>query len=246
MRVRLGSQRSYCALLTAATDAEDKLYTYTIITTDSNKQLHFLHDRMPVILDNGSEDMFQWLDSARSEWSNDLQGLLKPYRGDLECYPVSQDVGKVGNDSPSFIVPLDSAENKQNIVNFFGNQKKQASSEAKKEQLAGHPEEANETGTLPVVKAGEERETVDEWESEEDHALKPAPPGAGEKRKRGIEDGSPESPHQSVKVQANPGESPVKTPATSKKTRSATSNGTVAKASPKKGGSQKITSFFGK
>lgn len=26
-------------------DAEDKLYTYSIITTDSNKQLSFLHDR---------------------------------------------------------------------------------------------------------------------------------------------------------------------------------------------------------
>ena len=54
---------------------------------------------MPVILDNGSDDMFTWLDSKRSEWSKELQSLLKPFGGELECYPVSKDVGKVGNDS---------------------------------------------------------------------------------------------------------------------------------------------------
>ena len=82
-------------------DAEEKLYTYTIITTDPNKQLGFLHDRMPVILDNGSDDMFTWLDSKRSEWSKELQSLLKPYQGELDCYPVTSEVGKVGNDSVS-------------------------------------------------------------------------------------------------------------------------------------------------
>ena len=34
-------------------------------------------------------------------------------------YPVKKEVGKVGEDSPLFIVPLDSAENKSNIANFF-------------------------------------------------------------------------------------------------------------------------------
>jgi hypothetical protein len=32
---------------------------------------------------------------------------------------VKKEVGKVGEDSPLFIVPLDSAENKSNIANFF-------------------------------------------------------------------------------------------------------------------------------
>ncbi|KAK7542294.1 uncharacterized protein J3D65DRAFT_548352 [Phyllosticta citribraziliensis] len=105
--------------------SEQKLYTYTIITTDSNKQLKFLHDRMPVILDNGSEALRTWLDPNRNEWTKELQSLLKPYDGELECYAVSKDVGKVGNDSPSFIIPIDSKENKNNIANFFGNQKSQ-------------------------------------------------------------------------------------------------------------------------
>src|SRR5579862_5924530 len=34
-------------------------------------------------------------------------------------FPVKKEVGKVGEDSPLFILPLDSAENKSNIANFF-------------------------------------------------------------------------------------------------------------------------------
>ncbi|KAF2238132.1 DUF159-domain-containing protein [Viridothelium virens] len=110
-------------------DSEEKLYTYSIITTDANKQLQFLHDRMPVILNNGSDEVRTWLDPGRAEWNKELQSLLKPYQGELECYPVSKDVNKVGNNSPSFVVPLNSSENKNNIANFFGNQKKAAQTE---------------------------------------------------------------------------------------------------------------------
>lgn len=80
---------------------------------------------MPVLFNPGSEKIKQWLDPGRYEWSRDLQALLKPFDGELEVYPVSKDVGKVGNSSPSFIIPLDSRENKSNIANFFANAKKQ-------------------------------------------------------------------------------------------------------------------------
>jgi putative SOS response-associated peptidase YedK len=95
----------------------EPLYTYTIITTDSNKQLRFLHDRMPCIL--GAAEARVWLDPGRCEWTRELQALLRPYEHELECYPVSSEVGKVGNNSERFIVPLDSAANKANIANFF-------------------------------------------------------------------------------------------------------------------------------
>ncbi|KAJ5662329.1 uncharacterized protein N7477_009945 [Penicillium maclennaniae] len=104
--------------------SEDKLYTYTVITTSSNSYLNFLHDRMPVILDPGTEAISKWLDPNRTTWSDDLQSILKPYDGELECYPVSKEVGKVGNNSPDFIVPVNSKENKNNIANFFANAKK--------------------------------------------------------------------------------------------------------------------------
>jgi hypothetical protein len=34
-------------------------------------------------------------------------------------YPVKKEVSKAGEDSPLFIVPIDSAENKSNVANFF-------------------------------------------------------------------------------------------------------------------------------
>lgn len=78
---------------------------------------------MPVILDYGSEEMRTWLDPTRKTWSKELQSILKPYEGELECYPVSKEVGKVGNNSPDFIIPVNSKENKSNIANFFANAK---------------------------------------------------------------------------------------------------------------------------
>lgn len=76
---------------------------------------------MPVIFDPTSSSIATWLDPSRKQWSDELQGLLKPFEGDLDVYRVSQDVGKVGNNSPTFIVPLDSKANKSNIMNFFNN-----------------------------------------------------------------------------------------------------------------------------
>ena len=121
---------------------EEKIYTYSIVTTDSNKQLNFLHDRMPVILENGSAEVRTWLDPGRYEWSKELQTLLKPFDGELECYPVDKAVGKVGNNSPDFVIPVASRENKNNIANFFANAsdkkgKKQEDSPAAKQQASG-------------------------------------------------------------------------------------------------------------
>ena len=81
---------------------------------------------MPAILEPGSVEMKNWLDPTLRTWSKDLQSALRPYEGELECYPVPREVGKVGNDSPDFIIPINSKENKNNIANFFANAKKQS------------------------------------------------------------------------------------------------------------------------
>lgn len=73
---------------------------------------------MPVILDPDTPEFRKWLD-PNEPWSPEIAKILKPYEGDLLCYPVKKEVGKVGEDSPSFIVPINSAENKSNIANFF-------------------------------------------------------------------------------------------------------------------------------
>ena len=224
--------------------SDEKHYTYTIITTDSNKQLSFLHDRMPVILENGSDQIRTWLDPGRAEWSKELQSLLQPFQGELDCYPVSKDVGKVGNNSPTFIVPVASTENKQNIANFFSNAKKSAKGAEEKEKVKKEEAEIEEKG-LNVDQDTEEKRMTMEQSRAEDNAPVPvvAPtrsPKKGLKREHEADDDAA-FPVKSFKTDA---QSRVKS--SEKQARSAISNGTV-KGSPAKskdGGSQKITKFF--
>ncbi|EXJ76217.1 uncharacterized protein A1O5_00725 [Cladophialophora psammophila CBS 110553] len=220
-------------------DTEEKLYTYTIITTDANKQLQFLHDRMPVILDPGTEAVKLWLDPTRNKWSKELQAILKPYEGELECYQVDSAVGKVGNNSPSFIVPIDSKENKKNIANFFSN----ASAKKPKDQVEEKPEAT--------------RAAVEDTEGENKDAPLPAtttPIEEKQGQKRQHDDEPQESP---TKKQAKLSSSLTQTlksppPKTtlSKKPKSATSNKDMTlKTSPAKKvepGMQRITNFFTK
>ncbi|KAK4626708.1 Abasic site processing protein [Fulvia fulva] len=160
--------------------SEEKLYTYTVITTDSNKQLKFLHDRMPVILEPGSEAMKMWLDPNNVGWSKELQSLLKPYDGELDCYPVDKGVGKVGNNSPSFVIPVDSKENKKNIANFFGNQKATAKDVAAKNEVAKKAEEVKTEGADIKQDPEENRGTTTKAENTEDNAPLPKPDGVSE------------------------------------------------------------------
>jgi putative SOS response-associated peptidase YedK len=210
-------------------DSDEKLYTYTIITTDSNKQLNFLHDRMPVILDPGTDAIKMWLDPTRTKWSKELQSLLKPFEGRLECYPVNKEVGKVGNNSPDFIIPVDSKENKKNIANFFGNAKAKADN---------------------VGKEPDENRATKDHESTEDNAPLPVPSSQEAKgQKRSMADGE-EKAAKATKVDSSPlkASSPSK-PVAAKKARSATSNAAnTLKKSPQKGepGMQRIDNFFAK
>jgi putative SOS response-associated peptidase YedK len=241
-------------------DAEEKLYTYTIVTTDPNEQLKFLHDRMPVIFDNGSEEIKTWLDPKRSSWSKELQGLLKPYEGELECYPVSKDVGKVGNNDPSFIVPVDSKENKKNIANFFAKGKG-----AKKEEKVQEDDKHEKKDTKEVDDESREHNAPMPIPTKEDEGSKNVTSKDGTKRPRTPdskdEDQKPlkaakTSPTSTAKPNAEPNSSPekLKVPpkpaAGNRKTRSATNNETKGKGkgSPAKktaaDGSQRITNFF--
>jgi hypothetical protein len=110
---------------------------------------------MPVILEPQSPDITSWLNPSQDEWSDQLQSLLRPFEGALEIYPVSKDVGKVGNNSPAFIVPLDSKENKSNIKNFFnvaGGQKPTTAREQEEQQRGIPKEEQNHATPAPEIK----------------------------------------------------------------------------------------------
>ena len=249
----LPQSNPFISKLIRSTGSEEKHYTYTIITTDSNKQLSFLHDRMPVILDNGSDKLKTWLDPGRTEWSKDLQSLLKPFDGELECYPVSKDVGKVGNNSPSFIVPVASTENKNNIANFFANPKKDLKADGEAFHIKA--EEAKEIDGIEMNPGTEENRITVDQDGTENKAPIPTPLSPptkiGSKRAHEVDaERDDVSPTKSMKVEApRPQEAMSGSPekrSTGKKNRSATSNG--SKASPIKpgNGSQRITSFFNK
>lgn len=213
---------------------------------------------MPVILENGSDQIRTWLDPGRLEWSKELQSLLKPFNGQLECYPVDQAVGKVGNNSPTYIVPVASSQNKNNIANFFGNTKKATKGREEKEEVQGRKLERDEKGVKAEHESDDFRETVDQ-SSTEDNAPLPVPPSTTPKSgsKRGHEDVSTPS-DESPKHKYSKKNEDVKDPsighistgipdmASAGKLRSATSNG--SKRSPVKAGdgSHRITHFFNK
>ena len=193
---------------------------------------------MPVVLDNGSEALRTWLDPGRHVWTQELQSLLRPFAGALDVYPVHQDVGKVGNNSPTFIVPLDSKENKSNIANFFA-----------KGAAKGPPQ-------LPV-KAGPGRRFVEDEDpaprgSPEEEARPATAAGKSDGCKRAAEEDEGEDNDDDDNA---PGHEPshkkkklAKPPAPPKGSRpkiSATSNHTKSPEKPSQPGTQKITQFFG-
>lgn len=154
----------------------------------------------------------------------------------------------------------DSTENKSNIANFFGNAKQAAKGKGEQKMVQKTEADLTERGIKVEHDVGETRATTTTYQqdgSEENNAPLPVP-GSGESQrgakreyedeKRGTAEGPPEQ-----KLKVTPSQSPKKSPPKVAKTtrgaRSATSNGTAAKASPKKkagDGSQKITAFFGK
>lgn len=199
---------------------------------------------MPVILDPASDNMKTWLDPQRFEWSKGLQDCLKPFDGELECYPVSKDVGKVGNNSPTFIIPIASKENKNNIANFFANAK--AKKEAPKTDVQVKKEEDGGKETY------EEKTVEDVAETANDGGMAVSPV-SGDKRKADLaleENEAPPTkkapvPTSPTKAKPSPSPSPSKAAPKSSRVISATSNGTKSPAKGKSSGTQKITKFFG-
>ena len=75
--------------------------TCTIVTTESNKLLEPIHNRMPVIIKPDDRD--RWLDPSEHDLSR-LLSLLAPYPSDkLEAWEVSREVNSPANNGPENI-----------------------------------------------------------------------------------------------------------------------------------------------
>jgi putative SOS response-associated peptidase YedK len=95
---------SFAGVWSNWTDAEGKeWHTYSIITTEPNKEMAKVHNRMPVILDSAGEDA--WLDPAKTA-RQDIEPFLRPYHdGGLEIYRVSDEVNSPANNDKHLIQP---------------------------------------------------------------------------------------------------------------------------------------------
>ena len=83
----------------------ESLQTFATITTDANKQLVGIQDRMPVIIER--ENWSLWL----GESEGDPSILLRPVPEDvLRVWPVGKKVGNVKNDGPGLLEPVTPAE----------------------------------------------------------------------------------------------------------------------------------------
>jgi putative SOS response-associated peptidase YedK len=82
--------------------------TCSILTTAPNAVTSAVHDRMPVILDPDTYDL--WLDPGMRDVSAASE-LLKPYDARLmRCYPVSNRLNHVANDDAACTAPVELAQ----------------------------------------------------------------------------------------------------------------------------------------
>ncbi|KAH0607934.1 uncharacterized protein H6S33_001986 [Morchella sextelata] len=92
-------------------------YSYTIVTTAAAPAMRFVHERMPVVVEAGSEEMRLWL-APGVRWGERLQGVCVPWGGELEVYRVAMEVGNVKRDESWFVQPIGAL--KGGIESFFG------------------------------------------------------------------------------------------------------------------------------
>ncbi|KAF8462391.1 hypothetical protein BDZ91DRAFT_336373 [Kalaharituber pfeilii] len=200
------------------------LYSYTIITTASSPQMSFLHDRMPAVLSTPAE-ILAWLDPHTTTWTKQLQGLLRPYEGTLEIYPVPKEVGKVGRSEERFVLPRDTREN---ITNWFVGGKKGVKRDVEEVRKVGED-----------VDTGKKQKTVQKKEEEHDPDTSPTSASPSPKHRKSTQTPAAtptkkQARHRSPTTNAAAAASPSKT----RTRKSAQADGGK--------GNAKITSFFGK
>jgi len=143
-------------------DEDRILYSYTIITRAATKEMEWLHDRMPMIL-NSPEMTERWLNYTRYPVAEVLPmlGSLHYERNPLAYYPVSTVVNSVRNNSIDCIKPLGrNFCSSLGITTFFSpiSNKKQLTSNQEHDEKE-YPM-TNEQRTLLLLKV--EKETEEE------------------------------------------------------------------------------------
>jgi len=101
IRLRTGGLFAFAGLWSEWDSGKEIRQTFTIITTNANRDLEPVHHRMPVIV--MPENYENWLAPS----SKEFPGLMKPLgNGLLDHYEISKTVNSPKNDSEACIVPL--------------------------------------------------------------------------------------------------------------------------------------------
>jgi len=88
--------------------------TCSILTTTPNAVTAVVHDRMPVILDVDSYDL--WLDPGMKD-AGSLSELLRPCNaGIMRSYPVSSRVNRVINDDEECSAPVEHVQTQNQLL----------------------------------------------------------------------------------------------------------------------------------
>lgn len=88
-------------------DEGREIKTYSILTTEPNKEMTSVHTRMPVILHR--EDEASWLEPSHDYDRGAIEALLRPYEDNgLEMHEVSRDVNVARTNENRLIYPLNS------------------------------------------------------------------------------------------------------------------------------------------
>jgi putative SOS response-associated peptidase YedK len=85
----------------------EEVETAAIVTTQANRTLAAIHDRMPVILPPEAFDL--WLDSANVDAKTAAAMLAPAPDGSLMAYEISTAVNRTANDNPALIEPVGGA-----------------------------------------------------------------------------------------------------------------------------------------
>jgi putative SOS response-associated peptidase YedK len=99
IRPRNGGIIAFAGLYEPWANAEgSEMDTGAILTTSANENLRFIHDRMPVVIEQ--KDFTRWLDCKTQE-PRHVADLLKPAQADFfEAIPVSDKVNNFANTGP--------------------------------------------------------------------------------------------------------------------------------------------------
>jgi putative SOS response-associated peptidase YedK len=105
IRAKSGTPLAFAGLWETWTGPDgEEVDTAAIVTTNANRTLAELHDRMPVIVPPEAFDL--WLDSTNVD-TKVAAALIRPVpEGLLKAYPVSTDVNRTINDNPKLVEPF--------------------------------------------------------------------------------------------------------------------------------------------